>query len=105
MFAYNIFNIPNVANYNPYELVFGRKPKLLLDLKMNPSIKVSGTLKVYYIIINKWLNYLLKLLQDFKLKRVSMINKDRHFLQYNEEDLVYIISPLTRELRTSYKNF
>ena len=31
-FVYNTFNSPNLANHSPYELVFGRKPKLLLDL-------------------------------------------------------------------------
>ena len=30
-----------------------------------------------------------------------MINKDRNFFQYNGGDLVYIISPLTSQLRTS----
>ena len=35
-FAHNTFNSPNLANYSPYELVFGRKPKLLLDLEMDP---------------------------------------------------------------------
>ena len=30
-FAYNTFNSPNLANFSPYELVFGRKPKLLLN--------------------------------------------------------------------------
>ena len=29
--AYNTFNTPNLANSSPYKLVFGRKPKLLLD--------------------------------------------------------------------------
>ena len=38
MFAYNTFNILNLANYSPHELVFGRKPKLLLDLETNPDI-------------------------------------------------------------------
>ena len=33
MFAHNTFNSPNLANHSPYELVFGRKPKLLLDLR------------------------------------------------------------------------
>ena len=28
-----------------------------------------------------------------------MINKDRMFFQYNSRDLVYIISPLTSQLR------
>ena len=30
-----------------------------------------------------------------------MINKDRMFFQYNSRDLVYIISPLTSQLRTA----
>ena len=30
-----------------------------------------------------------------------MINKDRNFFQYNSRDLVYIISPLRSQLRTS----
>ena len=32
MFTYNTFNSLSLAKYSPYELVFGRKPKLLLDL-------------------------------------------------------------------------
>ena len=27
--AYNTFSSPNLANYSPYELIFGRKPKIL----------------------------------------------------------------------------
>ena len=42
-FTYNTFNSPNLANYGPYELVFSRKPKLLLNLETTPDIKVSGT--------------------------------------------------------------
>ena len=51
--AYNTFNTLNLANYSPYELVFGRKPKLLLDLEENPDIKVSGTFKVDYTLLKK----------------------------------------------------
>ena len=36
--AYNTFNTPNLSNYSLYELVFSRKPKLLLDLETNPDI-------------------------------------------------------------------
>ena len=39
--AHNTYNSPNLSNYSPYELVFGRKPKLLLDLETDPDIKVS----------------------------------------------------------------
>ena len=91
-FAYNTFNTPNLGNYSPYELVFGRKPKLLLNLETMPDIKVSGTFKDYYNLLNKRLQYLHKLLQDFKSKRLAMINKDRSFFQYYSRNLVYIIS-------------
>ena len=33
------------------------------------------------------------------MKRLDLINKDRDFFQYNSRDLVYIISPLTNQLR------
>ena len=41
MFAYNTFNTPNIGNYSPYELNYGRKPRPLLNLDSNPYIKVS----------------------------------------------------------------
>ena len=81
--AYNAFNTQNQANYSPYELVSGRKPKLLSNLETNPDIKVSGTFKDYYTLLNKRLQYLHKLLLDFRSKRLVMINKDRNFCQYN----------------------
>ena len=100
-FAYNTFNTPNLANFSPYKLVFGRKLKLLLNLETTPDIKVSGTFKDYYNLLNRRLQYLHKLLQDFKFKRLDMINKDRTFFQYNGGDLVHIISLLTSQLHTT----
>ena len=50
-FAYSIFNTPNLANCSLYELVLGRKPKILLNLEMMPDIKVSGSFKEYYNIV------------------------------------------------------
>ena len=52
-FAYNIFNSPNLGNYSPYELTFGRKPKLLLNTETNQDIKVSKNFKEYYDLLNK----------------------------------------------------
>ena len=95
--AYNTFNSPNLTNYSPYELVFGRKPKIFLDLETDPDIKVSGTFADYYTLLNKRL----KCLQQFKSKHLAMINKDCKDFQYNSGDLVYIISPLTSQLRTT----
>ena len=36
---------------------------------------------------------------------MALLNKDREFFQYNSRDLVYLISPLTSQLRTSSREF
>ena len=38
--AYNMLNSPNIATHSPYELVFSRKPKMLLDFETDPDIKI-----------------------------------------------------------------
>ena len=96
-FAHNTFNSPSVANHSPYKLVFGRTPKLLLDLETDPDIKMSGTYKEYFTQLGKRLGYLHRLLLDFRMKRLALINKDRDDFQYYSGDLVYIISPLTSQ--------
>ena len=100
-FADNTFNTPNLVNFSPYELGFGRKPKVLPNLDTTPDIKVAGTFKDYHELLNKRLKYPHELLQNFKTKRLAMINKDRAFFQSNIGDLVYIISPLTSQLHTA----
>ena len=72
-FAYNTFNSPNLVNYSLYELVFGRKPKILLNLDTTPDIKVSGTFKDYHKLLSKRLKYLHELLQNFKSRGIAMI--------------------------------
>ena len=94
-FAYNIFNSPNLCNHSPYELVFGRRPKILLDLETDLDIKVSSTYKEYFTLLNKRPQYLENLLQNFRMKCLALINKNRNYFQYNSGDLVYLISPLT----------
>ena len=98
MFAYNMFNTPNLGNYNPYKLTFGRKPKALINLESNPDIKLSKTFKEHYELLNKRIKYLQDIFFNFKSKRLAMINKDSGFFQYKSGDLVYIISPLTSKL-------
>ena len=100
-FAYNTFNSPKLGNYSPYELTFGRKPKLLLNTEANPDIKLSRNFKEYYDLLNKRIKYLQDLLFNFKSQRLAMINNNRENFQYQGGDLVYIISPLTGQLRTN----
>ena len=99
--AHNTFNSLNLSNYSPYELVFRRKPKSLLDLETDPNIKVSVTYKEYYNRLEQRLKYLQKVLLDFKMRCLALLNKDREYFQYNSGDLIYLISPLTSQLRTA----
>ena len=99
-FAYNIFHSPNLRNYSPYKLVFERRPKILFNIERDPDIKVSGTYKDYHTLLTKRLDYLQNVLQNFKMKCLALLNKDREYFQCNSGDLVYLISPLTTQLRT-----
>ena len=99
--AHNPYNSLNLSYYSPYELVFGRKPKLLLDLETDPDIKVSATYKEYYEQLEKRLKYLPKVLLDFKMRQLALLNKDLEYAQYNSGDLIYLITPLTSQLRTN----
>ena len=82
-------------------MTFGRKPKLPLNKESNPDIEVSRNSKEYYEFLNKRIKYLQDILFNFKSWRLAMINKDRENFQYKGGDLVYIISPLTSQLRTA----
>ena len=53
MVAYKTSNSPNLGNYSPYKLTFGRKPKLLLNVDSNLDIKVSRNFKEYYELLKK----------------------------------------------------
>ena len=53
--------------------------------------------------LEKRLKYLQKVLLDFKMRRLALLNKDWEYFQYNSGDLVYLISPLMSQLRTASK--
>ena len=50
--------------------------------------------------LNKRHQFLHKLLQDFRSKRLALINKERNFFQYNNGYLVYLITTITSQLCT-----
>ena len=52
-FAYNIFHTPNLGNYSPYELVFGRRPKIFINIETDLEIKVSGIYKDCHTLLTK----------------------------------------------------
>ena len=70
-------------------------------METNPDIKVSRNFREYYDLLNKRIKCLQDILFNFRSQRLAMINKNRENFQYRGEDLVYIISPLTSQLRTN----
>ena len=70
-------------------------------MERDPDVRAPGTYREYFLQLRKSLAYLHKLLQDFWMKILALINKDREDFQYNSRDLVYIILPLTSQLRTA----
>ena len=82
-FTYNIFHSPNVGNYSPYELVFRRKPKLLIYIETNLDSKIASMFKDNHTLLTKRLDYLQKTLQNFKMRCFALLNKDREYFQYN----------------------
>ena len=64
--AHNTYNSLNLSNYSPYELLFGRKPKLLLVLETDPDIKVSATYKEYNEKLEKRLKYCKRFFKTLK---------------------------------------
>ena len=74
---------------------------MLLELETDPNIKVAVTYKEYYKKLEQRLRYLQKVLLEFETKCLALLNKDREYFQYNSGDLVYLISPLTSQLRTA----
>ena len=68
MFAYNTFNTPNLGNYSPYKLTFGRKPRPLFNLDANTNIKVSGTFRGSYELLNERIKYLHDILLNLNPK-------------------------------------
>ena len=100
-FAYNTFHSSNLGNYSPFKLTLGREPRILLNLETDPDTRISGTYKDYHTLLTKRLKYLQNMLQNFKAKCIALINKGREYFQYNPGDLVYLISPLTTQLRTN----
>ena len=99
--AHNTLNSPDLTKYRQYKLMFSRKPKIFINIETDPDIKISGNFTEYYKLLEKQMKYLQDMLQQFKSKCLAMINKNHEDFQYTRGDLVYIISPVTSQLRTS----
>ena len=87
----------------PHGLVFGRKRRILINLETDPDIKISDLFQDYHTLLIKRLDYLQKMLQNFKMKHLELLNKDKEFFQYSSGDLFYLISPLTSQFEKIFQ--
>ena len=74
-------------------ITYARPPKVLLEIESNPQEGTSESFKEYYEILWKRFSYLHKIVQDYRLQHLDMINKDKHITQYKPGYLVYFMSP------------
>ena len=93
--------IDEVTNYLVSALLYQARSEEVGEALIEHITRVSGTYKDYHILLTKRLKYLQNMLQNFKSKCIELINKDREYFQYSLGDLVYLISPLTTQLRTN----
>ena len=102
---YNCYNTPNLGGLSPFELVYGKKPKLFIDLETNPDVTVSRSFKDYYESLEKRLKYLHNILLKYRSNRQALVNKNVEPYYYQKYDLVYMINPATSLLRTDSRKF
>ena len=93
MLTYNSFQTPNLDDFCPFELVFGRKPRIVPILEVTPPVPVTGTFKDAYDILNKKLKYFREMLIKFRDKRFEIMNRGKEFHGYTSGQLVYLFFP------------
>ena len=100
---YNTAVSPNLADMSPFELVFGRQPRICPEFEITPAIPVTGTLQEAKDKIVKTLKFLRLRLLKFREKRYEMMNKDKAFHGYTAGQIVYLFFPGNSILNTGSK--
>ena len=63
MLVYNSYTSPNLADFSPFELVFGRKANICPEFEFKPQVPITGTHKQAFEILQKKLRYFRQALQ------------------------------------------
>ena len=78
MLVYNSYASPNLADFSPFELVFGRKANICPEFEFKPQVPITGTHKQAFEILQKKLRYFRQALQKFRDNRQSLLNRDQN---------------------------
>ena len=76
-YACNSFASPALNGIRQLQLNFGRSPKFLLEIDTNPQEGTSRSFKDYYELMWKRFVYFQKIVKEYKLQQMDMINKDK----------------------------
>ena len=105
MLTYNSYISPNLNDLSPFELVFGRKARLVPQFEITPQIPVTGTFKDAKEHLDRKLKILRIELQKFKDKRYEELNKGKVYHGYTTGQLVYLFFPGNSMLQSGSKKF
>ena len=90
MLCYNSYSTPNLDNFSPYQLVFGKEPNINHDLEIKPTVPISGTFRQYYDKLCKNLLYMRQRLIQFRDKRVELMNRNKTLHHFFVGQIVYM---------------
>ena len=105
MLTYNSYATPNLDGFSPFELVFGRKPRIVPILEITPPVPVTGTYKEAFTLLNKKLRYFREMLVKFRDRRFEIMNRDREFHGYTSGQIVYLFCPSNSTLTSNRRKF
>ena len=105
MLTYNSYATPNLDGFCPFELVFGRKPRIVPILEISPPVPVTGTYQNAFDLLNKKLRYFREMLIKFRDRRFEIMNRDREFHGYTSGQLVYLFYPSNSTLTSNRRKF
>ena len=99
MCMYNGLASPNLDGLSPYELVFGRKAKIMPMLELSTDLPAAGTYKQYLGKLQSHLKSMRDKLQQFHDKCQEVLNKDKELHGFTVSEIVYLHLPSGAILR------
>ena len=102
-YAYNSFVSPVLNGLSSFQVAYDRPPKVLLQIETNPQEGTSGSFKEYNELMKKRFAYFKRIVQDYRVLKLDMINKDKPMTQYKPEYLVTSFHPKLVYLKPAVK--
>ena len=70
-YSYHNFASPALDWLNPFQLIFGRAPKSLMELETTHQEGRIGSFKEYNVFLRKSFDYFQKIVHEYRLKQLT----------------------------------